>query len=309
MLFARLDIPRLHHLVVFVLVGMLLLSGKAFGQDFRLGVVYPEYPAPYNTIFESIIDGIRSKNTVVKRFPVAVKQPQHIRPEIALDGIIALGQQGLEAVGHIDGIPIVVGALPKIPESYSGVELTPEPKGFFKTLSRTLPEVKKVHVVYSRQSIGKLVDLAKNDIKGTGLVLASYEVNDLKEAVVVYRKICDSMNRTTDILWLPLDRITVDDNIVLPMLLELAWLRRLKIVSNKPAHARSGVLLSIYPDNYGTGQQLVDILLQDVGLSSGPVVAQSKQVSRAINSRSAVHLGLGFTSRELDAFDLVFPTR
>jgi putative ABC transport system substrate-binding protein len=124
-----------------------------------------------------------------------------------------------------------------------------------------------------------------------------------------YRTLLNDSRPNTDAIWLPLDRVTVNDDVVLPLLLQSAWNNNLAIISNKPAHAKRGALFAMYPDHYGLGQELSALLKQLTGESRKSQVIPLKRLQLAVNLRTASHLGLSFTPDQKDDFTLTFPSR
>ena len=296
-----------------VLVSLMLcfaMAGAVLASGPKLGVFYPEYPEPYNVIFERIIKGIESQAGKLVRFPIkdnVLQRAMHNNYE--LDGIIALGEESAHIAEQNTALPIVVGAVPMVPKPFSGVGLSPSPKELFKIVNEVLPEIKKIHIVYSEKYCKKLVKIAYRDLKGSNLILESHQADTKTEALLIYRTLSKSINPETDLIWLPLDLITVDETAVLPMLLQLSWERSLKILSSKPAHSRSGTLISAYPDNFGLGQQLVDVFNRHIESPSERITVPSSKLSLAVNTRTADHLGVDFSRKQLEDFELVYPAK
>lgn len=300
----------LWRVVLFCLFAIFATTGTASAKERSLGVFYPEYPAPYNVIFERIIQGIESQADRVVRFPIKDKVLQRtLHGNYELDGIIALGEESARIADENSDLPIVVGAVPMVPKPFSGVGLSPSPKELFKIVNEVLPEIKKIHIVYSEKYCKKLVKIAYRDLKGSDLILESHLADTKTEALLIYRTLSKSINPETDLIWLPLDLITVDENAVLPMLLQLSWERNLKILSSKPAHSRSGTLISAYPNNYGLGQQLVDVFNRHIENPSERITVPSSKLSLAVNTRTADHLGVDFSRKQLEDFELVYPAK
>lgn len=60
----------------------------------------------------------------------------------------------------------------------------------------------------------------------------------------------------TDALWLPLDPVTVNEQVILPRLLERSWEQNQVLFSSKPSHAKRGALFSMFPNHFELGKQL-----------------------------------------------------
>ena len=102
----------------------------------------------------------------------------------------------------------------------------------------------------------------------------------------------DTMDAAS-MLWLLADNQLVDTDIVLPFIVEKAWVHRVMVISNNLFAYPAGILLGLYPDNIALGQalgqQALALMRQpDQTLGIRPMTA----VKRAINLRIAVRLGL-----------------
>ncbi|WP_221251834.1 ABC transporter substrate binding protein [Desulfuromonas versatilis] len=223
-----------------------------------------------------------------------------------VDSVIALGRQGLMAAQSLgDKRPVIIGALPIAPGSVSGISLSPEPAVLFRHLNELAPNVSRVHVVHTERNQW-LIKKAETAARAHGLTLSTYQVNDLRDAVHKYRKILQSIRGPAEAIWLPLDNVTADDDVILPIVLQAAWEKEFVVFSSKPPHAQRGALFSVLPNHFGMGQQLAKVAL------NGPHpagVAPLENLDIAVNLRTAFHLGLRFTPRQQENFDLVFPSR
>ncbi len=280
----------------------------------RVGIIYPELSGSYQLIFQTIIDGIKSTNQADYRLYPLPKgfDQKELKERLERDkvtGIIALGKRGYLAAKEM-ALPLttVAGALPLIPNGISGISLSADPDQIFSRLKTFIPETEQVLVVYSPKSSGWLIPFAEAAAKKHNLKLTAYEANDLRETMHHYRKILQQARGRKIAIWLPLDRITVNDDIVLPMLLQEAWDKNLVICSSKPTHVQRGALFSMFADNYGLGQELAKSLQQQEKNQPKGVKPLSR-LQIAVNMRTAAHLGLNFSSRQQQTFNLTFPAR
>lgn len=295
---------------------------SAVGQCATVAVLYPDVRDPYLSVFLAIMQGIESRvSGAVRRYALAdgfdPDQMHNWLRRHKADAIIALGQRGLQAAKTVDpGLerPVVVGALlltPKLnPDGFTGISLAADPGRLFAQLKSLRPAVRRVFAVYNSEENGWLMDLAAEAARTHDLELVAHEAWDLRTAVRRYDEILKEANSETDALWLPLDSTTVDERVVLPMILEAAWDRHLTVFSVNPAHAQRGVLFSMYPDNFALGQRLADIVLEKLRCEwRGPQgVLPLRDLRVAVNLRTAAHLGLRFTPAQQRKFDLVFPS-
>lgn len=297
------------------IIFLLLLSPQLVFSAERISVIYPELSPPYKGVFDTILQGIADtqKNKIVY-YPLPrdyqLKTLQQALAENRTDGIISLGKRGYHAAKQLGTkTPIVAGALSMVPNGISGVSLSADPDKLFNRLKSLVPACKRVFVVYSEKNNGWLIPLAQKAANNNGLQLLAYAAKDLREAMHHYRNLLSESRKGTDAIWLPLDNITVNDDVVLPLLLQKAWDNSLAVISNKPAHTKRGVLFSMYPDNYGLGQALAELLNRLSATAQKSQVIPLSQLQLAVNLRTAAHLGLSFTLRQQEDFTLTFPTR
>ena len=295
-------------------IGLFLSMVPAAFAAERYAVLYPEVSSPYRAIFESIIQGIKSQKTADYLLYPLTEDPniKQLRRQIENDqvnGIIALGKRGYLTAQQLNmPLPSTVGALPLIPNGISGISLSADPEQIFSRLKSLIPEAKKVFVVYSPKTNGWLLPYAEKSAQKHGLTLAAFSAEDLRETMHLYRQLLENNRGRSTAIWLPLDKLTADEDIVLPMLLQEAWDKDLVIISSKPTHVQRGALFSLYPDNFGMGQELAENIRQQQNLGETGVVPL-KKLHMAVNTRTAAHLGLNFSNSQLQSFDLSFPAR
>ncbi len=281
----------------------------------RTTVIFPDVTDPYRGVFETILEGISTDNqSQIQPYPL----PKNYRPEelqVALqrnrsDGIITLGKRGYLAVKQLNtDIPTVSGALSIVPNGISGISLSADPDALFSHLKSLSPDSKRVFVVYSEKNTGWLMPLAQEAASKYDLELRTYPADDLRAAMYQYRNLLEEARGKNDAIWLPLDKVTTNDDVVLPLLLQSAWDKDLIIISNKPSHAKRGALFAMYPDNHGLGQELALLLDQLTETPETSKVIPLKRLNLAVNLRTAAHLGLNFTPSQQEDFKVTFPSR
>jgi len=288
-------------------------------QALDVTVVYPQIGAPYAEIFDEILRGAQSsRQTNIRQIQVSGEaDPAEVRKQVAAtkpDAVITLGPQGYQLArdgGIPDGVPVVSGAVFLQPDGISGVSLAADPQLLFAYLHDLAPATRKVHVVYDPAQNGWLIALARQAAAKNGLQLVEHQETSLRDAVRRYRDLIEAGLNDDDAIWLPVDTTTVYDKVVLPLLLQAAWDKRLVVFSSKPTHAQKGALFSLYPNNTELGRQLVDLAARQVqqGRSGKTVIEPMKKALLAVNMRTAGHLGLRFSADQEREFALVFPTR
>lgn len=286
------------------------------GGDGQIAVVYPDIGEPYRSVFAEIISGIETRTkTQVVSYAVGPATDANILRSLLkakdVRVVIALGRQGMKAADVLGReFGVVVGGVVGVPESEAKnlpvISLSPDPSVLFARLTSLAPGVRRVYVVYDPRQNAWLIRLAKEAARRQGLELVTYEASDLKTAVGDYQSILAEADEN-DAIWLPQDSTTVDEGVVLPMVLQKSWDRRVPVFSSSFGHVRRGVLFSLYPNNAGLGRNLANSALDylsDDAVKGG--VMALKDVQTAVNLRTARHLGLNFSSQLQSSFDLVF---
>ena len=289
---------------------------RAAGED-RIAVIYPDIDEPYRGVFAKIIEGIEDKiGTRVANHPVradtdiGVLKASLLRQNIKV--VIALGRQGMKTATVLNnGLGVVVGGVLTAPEDEARrqtvVSLSPDPALLFARMKALMPAAKRVYVVYDPNFNGWLIKLAKEAAHAQGLELVVREAQDLRSAVRFYQEIFSAVDSKNDVLWLPQDSTTVEENSVLPLVLQASWNQGIVVFSSNSIHVRRGVLFSLYPDNVALGKSLAG-LAQGILISSdygGGGMMPLRDVQSAVNLRTAKHLRL--KPARLQDFDTTFP--
>ena len=278
-------------------------------------VIYPEIREPYRSIFESIVRGIEQEDVG----DVEVRLLKSGADARALDAwlaktraqaVVALGRTGLTAVQTLpEEYKRIVGAVLVKPsadlQGIWGISLTPDPDRLFRQLKEMANGVERVFVVYNPDENQWLVDRAQESAAVLGLELNAVPASDLREAAAVYRRLLPTLSGPKDAIWLPQDRQTVDDRAILPLILEKAWNGHIVLFSSSPGHVKRGALFSMYPDHEAMGRRLGDLVVRNS--AAAPSVDPLRDLKVAVNKRTAEHLGITFSSRDLRKFGLVFP--
>lgn len=299
------------HQAVIAIYFLAMFTFSAAGSSSML-VLYPKVPAPYSQIFDEIITGIEQQfdgevslksieksdsNEALSRW-IENEDPQML---------IALGRRGYKLIRNIENeIPVVIGALPIRPNGIAGISLLADPQILFKALQQLAPHIKRVHVVYSENSEW-LVHLAEDQSESMGLVLNKVKAADIKSALAEYDKLLASIDIRTDALWLPLDPVTVNEQVILPSLLERSWEQNLVLFSSKPAHAKRGALFSMFPNHLELGKQLALMVESIYRTKQDEGVVPLQKMRLAVNLRTAAHLGFEYKNRQKELFHLTFP--
>ena len=282
------------------------------------GIIIPELRAPFDQIFEAVADGIEkelghaSVRLILEKNYSPIKVTNWLRAN-DIDSVITLGSRGKKAAAYFpQDMPVVLGGLLSAPSPtnpYPGLALTPEPGAMFGLLKELDPTRAQVIVVYNPLKYQWLIDIAKRQAVENGVQLVEYEATDLKRAAIIYNEILSRQKLDKSALWLLQDRTVIDSRVVLPFILERSWQKDMMVFSSALGHVSKGVLFAMYPNNELHGQQLAKILKNiKAGKNGvGNRIYPSTGLHKAINSRTAEHLGIKKSISELREYDVVFP--
>lgn len=281
-----------------------------------LAVLYPDIGEPYRKVFTEIVEGIEDQAQLrVHGYPVAAGADlAELQAALKNSGcriVIALGRQGLKTASSLDlPLGMVVGGVSSVPEAdkLNGISLTPDPALLFSHLKGLLPGVRRVIVVYNPQTNEALLRLAREAARAQGLELLALEATDLAGVAHRYESAFATADGRRDALWLPPDALTVDEGVILPMVLRESWNRNIAIFSSSIVHVRKGALFALYPNNFELGRDLATLALARLnGDTARRGVAPLRAVRTALNTRSASHMGLNLSTSQQRSFDAIFP--
>lgn len=282
-----------------------------------IAVLYPDIGEPYRSVFAKIIEGIEEKaQNKVSSYAVGSSfNPQTVSGELKrqeVKVVIALGRNGLKAASTLDKeIGIVTGGVLSVPEGEGRngavLSLAPDPALLLSKLKALAPQIQRVFVAYDPRQNAWLIKLAKEAARNQGIELVAQEAGDLKSAVGIYQNFFSNADPKRDALWLPQDGTTVDEAVVLPLVLQESWSKSFTVFSSNVSHVRRGVLFALYPNNLELGRNLASSALGVVnGATANRGTQPLRNVLTAFNTRTASHLGLSKAAMQ-QSFDLVFP--
>lgn len=283
-----------------------------------VAVVYPQLGEPFRQIFAAIIEGIEERLRVsVVSVPVSGSAvPADVGEELRrrdIKVLIGLGRGGMRVAAALSGeLAVLVGCVVSVQESEARAfpvhTLAPDPALLLARLKRLMPAARRVHLVYDPRLNAWLVRLAREAARAEGLELVAQEAQDQAGALRLYAQVLASADPVRDALWLPQDPTTVDDGVVLALVLKDGWNRSIAVFSSHLAHVKRGALFSLYPDNVELGRSLATSALRLVGnpRALGAGVSPLRDARAAINIRTAAHLGMDVAAAQA-GFDLVYP--
>ena len=290
----------------------------AGGNIGPIAVLYPDIGEPYRSVFSKIIEGIEeSTQAKVSSYAVGSSfNAQTISGELKRQDIrvvIALGRNGLKAASALDKeFGVIASGVVSVPDNEvrtsAILSLAPDPALLFSRLKALSPKTQRVFVVFEPRQNAWLIKLAKDAARSQGIELVTQEASDLKSALTIYQNIFAHADAKRDALWLPQDSATVDESLVLPLVLQESWNKGIPVFSSNVSHVKRGALFALYPNNVELGRNLASSAL---GMASGSPVARGvlplRDVLTAFNTRTASHLGLTPSKAQQQGFDLLFP--
>lgn len=298
-------------------VRLAVAGGASIGP---IAVLYPDIGEPYRSVFSKIIEGIEenaqakvNSYAVGKNFNAEAISGELKRQDIRV--VIALGRNGLKAASTLDKeIGVIAGGVVSVPEADvrggAILSLAPDPALLFARLKALSPKTQRVFVVFEPRQNAWLIKLAREAARHEGIELVAQEAADLKSALGIYQNILANADARRDALWLPQDSATVDESLVLPLVLQESWSKSLPVFSSNVSHVKRGALFALYPNNMELGRNLAATAL---GLAVGNPAVRGllplRDVLTAFNTRTASHLGLALSPAQHQGFDLLFPER
>ncbi len=283
-----------------------------------VAVVYPDLGEPFKQIFAAIIEGIeeRLRGSVISLAVSSSATPAEVAEDLRrrdIKVLIGLGRGGMRIAAALAGeVAVLVGCVVSVQESESRAfpvhTLAPDPALLLSRLKRLMPGARRVHLVYDPRLNAWLVRLAREAARAEGLELLPQEAVDQAGALRLYSQLLASADPARDAVWLPQDPTTVDDNVVLSLVLKDGWNRSIAVFSSHLAHVKRGALFSLYPDNTELGRSLAVSAQRLLGnpraLAAG--VTPLRDTRAAINVRTAAHLGIDVATAQA-GFDLIYP--
>lgn len=278
-----------------------------------VGILVPEVRGPYWQVYRNIIDGVKAEfQNDAQHFVISSHtSPAAVQQWLDKNEITALVALGNECLAHVPAnsqMPVVVGGTILKPggESLAGITLNPSPQLLFEGLVAIRPAVRDIHVVFEEDYNGWVISRAQTAARDLGLTLHSHPVANLREAAEGYRTIQDQMKSDTAALWLPLGGPSREKSI-LQEILEAAWEHDQIVFSSNLADVRRGALFALYPDNEQLGRDLALMLKEMKQHKTVTGTLFLSAVHKAINLRTAEHLGLRLRKEQLKEFELVYP--
>ncbi|MCA9641203.1 MAG: hypothetical protein KC492_10935 [Myxococcales bacterium] len=286
----------------------------------RIALLIDEFPPAYQRVVDDVAASIGGTLRVSQSDWVTLRDiGSDTAPSAVSDwlrsakpeAIIALGAVSAERCAELaPSTPCLVSAVAGPPLGHAaglpGVSFISSARAALETLRLLDIEVKRIWTVYQPSEDQWLIDDARRHL-AVGVELHAITVDDLKLAT---RQLAQALARSEvgDAVWLPANPRLVSARYTLPFLIDESWKRRVPIVSSTLSHVRLGVLAATFPDPKALGERLAQ---QAARLAHGAAVPSQlmplEDVQRALNMRTARHLGLSLSEGVLRQFVLKFP--
>jgi putative ABC transport system substrate-binding protein len=294
------------------LVALLSVSVSASAST-PLTVIAPETALKEESVFHSILNsmGENKEATITTVYIDKQTKAKTIKPQLkeqSPKAIVALGQTAYSLGKTLDSdIPVIAGAINLAPNGISGVSLVAEPSQLIDRLRQLSPETKRISIIYSERINGWWVQQAADYARSIGYEFNPVVVKDLREGVQAYRQVLAKAENNTDAIWLPLIDV-IPSKTIMPMVLKTAWEKHIVVFSNNPSHTKLGALFALYPNNNTIGSQIIDYSLRYLK-GEATHVEPAKDLSTAINIRTARHLGILLKEEVIAGYDRVYPVK
>lgn len=296
-----------------------MFSSALYAEDNKIAVLYPKVREPFNQVFLSVYGGIKaaSQEKVLKYEVGKGEPPEKLQAWLKkkkIAGIVALGGRSVGQLKKIDGfdLPYVSGASilqRSNTSSLVGISMAPEPLKLFSQLKVLTPGVKRINVVYEKGKEDWLIEHAREVAEAEGLTINATPIENLKEMAEAYRKVLAKQEQETEALWLPKSGRSLEKALMYKML-EDSWKRNLIVFSSKFSDVKKGVLFSLYPDNKAMGESLYALLVKyRENPELEPKVILSEDLLKAINTRTADHLGIRLTNEQKSTYQYLYPPK
>lgn len=306
----------------FVATLWLFAAQSIYGADAagpKVLIVYPEAADRYKptfshvvdvqAVYDRIIDGIRSRidtETIAKSIPEGseAQLSAWVNQQQPVKAVISLGPNAFRRISNLPPtIPLYVGAssMPSQP-GVAGVDRHINPQLFLNTLKRLTPSIRNIVFVFNPSISAGVVDTYEKTAKRNGYQFSSLPITTARQAISDVSNLLTTIDPTTTAIWFGDDALTINKELLLPLILEKSWRRHIVTFSSDPGDVRRGLLFALYPDFYQLGRELAERVITE---KEGFSLVEAAKV--AINFRTARHLGA--QSRGLDRIaDTIFPS-
>lgn len=213
------------------------------------------------------------------------------------DLIIAIGSRALQATENIEKIPIVYLLVP-VPEKYiknrnnvTGVRFGLSAQAQFNELSRYIPGVKRLGVIYDPKRTGELVNQAMFTL--TDHELVALPTNNPREVPALLKQ----LRGKVDALWLIPD-LTVINPVTLESYIRFSMKNRIPVLAFAEKYLEKGAAMAVTVDTgamAAKAAQLASRIIRGTGAAEiGPVVVADR-AKAMINHKVVAKLNIVLT--------------
>lgn len=286
------------HAIAATMMILSIIASVCQAESSRTVIVFPQVKAPTQRIYDAIIEGI--KQTLPNSTPLSVDNP--VQPD-QLDSvlnsfnperIIVLGRTTADRIAsstHRDKM-IVAGALFE-PDEFTGVTLAIDSRRLLQEIKTILPSIRHVFVFDSTRQLH--IRIHPESLNSQPSIVPQLHEDPLINSRQLWQ-LLEKADPKIDAIILPSQL----DRDILYELAQLAWQKKIILLSTNLAHLNQGVLMVFYPDNIGMGRQIGNFTT----LHPGPGFESLTHIHIALNPTVAKHLGLSFTPEVLGRIQL-----
>lgn len=268
----------------------------------NIAVVSPAASDQYDTVFDDIIRGIKSK------IGIELYQTEDARADVLREWLARHGMRHAIALGRRHSILLthlkwpgkkIVGAAYSTPgqSSVAGISLYLDPLRVARAVRQLNPRISRLVTVVDSPIAPWVVSYRERVREAHSMALEVIEGRSgSTQTARIYWAITQNLKPGTEALWINTDI----SNTLVDGLVEEAWRRNIPIVSTNLAHIERGFLLALIPDTEKLGKRLAELVIRE---QQRPIIEPLTDVRRAVNRRVANHLNLTI---DPDDFDIVF---
>nr|WP_269106650.1 ABC transporter substrate binding protein [Massilia sp. TS11] len=278
-----------------------------------IGVMFPDIGEPFRKHFAEIIEGIEDATHLrAHAFPLGPDTSGTdvgaMARRVGTRVMVALGARALKLVPTLE-MPVVLSGVNALPEGdkQTGISFTPDPALLFGQVKAIQPNLKRVFVVANPANADAQLRLGREAARSLSLEFGLYEARDLATAARQYEQCFGAADGRRDAIWLPHDNTTVEEATLMPIVLRESWNRAVPVFSNSFGHVKKGALFALYPNNVELGRSLANLALGMLAGEAKRGMSPLRDVLSAINTRTASHVGISLSTRQLRNFDFVYP--
>jgi ABC-type uncharacterized transport system substrate-binding protein len=208
------------------------------------------------------------------------------------ENTIAIGEKSISKMKNQDkdlSRNIYIGTMNPSNKAYS-FAFTPSPKDVVSKIKNFFPLKNQIYIV-SNQRYKWLDEHYKEYCNKNNIKVNFYYANSLRASIEHYRNILTKLNDENSILLLT-ENSLVDEDAILPYILNKSWDDDIAVVSTKASHVKYGILMSLVPDIKNFGKQVNECLINKC--NSIDNIDGFNITKPLVNKRMYKHLELDF---------------